>query len=117
MGDDEDEESKTEDASPQRIEQAFEQGDLPMSTDLIAVASMSLGLAVLVALMPSLTAALMSTVRALEPLTRTQDPAQLFCACRSSGCSSLAPLVRSWRPSGRPAAGASPTSFPPTSAG
>ena len=78
MGDDEDEESKTEDASPQRIEQAFEQGDLPMSTDLVSVASMSLGLAVLVALMPSLTAALMSTVRALEPLTRTQDPAQLF---------------------------------------
>ena len=77
-GDDEDQESKTEDPSPQRLEQAFEQGDLPMSHDLISVASMCVGIAVLVTMMPMLTTALVSTVRALEALTRTQDPALLF---------------------------------------
>jgi flagellar biosynthesis protein FlhB len=77
-GDDEDEESKTEDPSPQRLEQAFEQGDLPMSHELISVVSMCLGLIVLFGLLPSLTQALVTTVRSLEPMTRTQDPAQMF---------------------------------------
>ena len=84
-GDDEDEESKTEDPSPQRLEQAFEQGDLPMSHDLISVASMVLGLVVLAGLMPSLIAAMVATFRSLEPMTRTQNPTLLFQAMRGIG--------------------------------
>jgi flagellar biosynthesis protein FlhB len=81
-GDDEDEESKTEDPSPQRLEQAFEQGDLPMSHDLISVVSMVLGLIVLAGMMPSLIAALVATFRSLEAMTRTQNPDPLFQAIR-----------------------------------
>jgi flagellar biosynthetic protein FlhB len=77
-GGDDDEESKSEDPSPQRLEQAFEQGDLPMSHDLISIVSMLLGLVVIFGLLPSLTQALVTSVRALEPMTRLQDPAQLF---------------------------------------
>ncbi|MBM4279553.1 MAG: EscU/YscU/HrcU family type III secretion system export apparatus switch protein [Deltaproteobacteria bacterium] len=77
-GDDGNEESKTEDPSPQRLEQAFEQGDLPMSHDFISVVSMCLGLIVIFALLPSLTQALVTTIRSFEPMTRTQDPAPML---------------------------------------
>jgi flagellar biosynthesis protein FlhB len=92
-GDDEDEESKTEDPSPQRLEQAFEQGDLPMSHDLIAIVSMCLGLLVVFALLPSLTQALVTTVRSLEPMTRTQDPAPLIRAMNTLRLPALGLLV------------------------
>ena len=80
--DDEDEESKTEDASPQRIEQAFAEGDLPMSHDLIGVVSMVIGLVVLAGLLPMLTSALVTTFRSMEAMTRTQSPALLFQSMR-----------------------------------
>lgn len=80
--DDEDEESKTEDASPQRIEQALAEGDLPMSHDLIGVASMVIGLIVLAGVLPMLTSALVTTFRSMEVVTRTQSPALLFQSMR-----------------------------------
>ncbi len=80
--DDEDEESKTEDASPQRIEHALAEGDLPLSHDLIGVASMILGLIVLAGVLPMLMSALVTTFRSMEAMTRTQSPALLFQSMR-----------------------------------
>jgi flagellar biosynthesis protein FlhB len=79
---DDDQESKTEDASPQRIEQAFAQGDLPLSHDLVSVASMVLGILVVMGLFPLLMSSLVTTFRSMEAMTRTQSPSMLFQSMR-----------------------------------
>lgn len=64
MADDHDQESKTEEASPRRLQQARDSGDVPLSRDAVGWAALAAGAVACAALAPAIGQGLVALVRA-----------------------------------------------------